>query len=524
MNGGRSARLGEWGRACVTICALLALASGGCTRVWEARFIHPPPPITLDPDAAFVKCHMSDGTVYVFDRWSLAQGRWLSGSATYYSASREMLKRGEVSLDLATVALIETNRPQDIPRAGYIVVGVISAVATGVGTYCASSPKACFGSCPTFYGWDGRAMALQAEGFSASIARSLEETDVDALASDNLRDGPYALVMRNEAFETHFVDSVRLLSVARRPGRGVVRAGGTFFDAGAPRAPAACATGGVDCRPAVAALDGEQFSSRADPTDLAAREKVVLSFADVPGRRALLLSARNTFVNTFVYYQLLAFMGRSASDWLLTLENGGTRAGARLREMSDPLAHITVRVSDERGAWREAGKYSEVGPIATDTEAIPLPGTGVDGRALRVELEMAKGSFRLDRVALVAIGDEATPRVLTPSRVKVIDGRGDAQAARLALAPGGERLVTYPGDAYELLFDLPAGSQQLFLESRGYYYEWMRREWLAEENPDEVRRFFAAPRDAYKRWAPAFSRIEPGMERAFWTSRFRLAP
>jgi hypothetical protein len=127
-------------------------------------------------------------------------------------------------------------------------------------------------------------------------------------------------------------------------------------------------------------------------------------------------------------------------------------------------------------------------------------------------------------VALLGLGVEAAARVVAPARVRVIDGHGNGDAARAALAPGGSRLVTYPGDAYELGFDLPAGPQQLFLESRGYYYEWMRREWLVEENPDEVRRFFAAPRDAYRRWAPAFARIEPEMERAFWTSRFRRAP
>jgi hypothetical protein len=511
-------------RICAAIGALLALATWSCSRVWEARYVRPPPPIALDPDAAFVKCHMSDGTVYVFDRWSLTQGRWLSGSATHYGAGRDVLKSGNFQIDLATVALIETNRPQDVIRWGYVTVGVVGTIAGGVGAYCASSPKACFGSCPTFYAWDGRETALQAEGFSASIARSLEETDVDALASDHLGGGPYAVVMRNEAFETHFVDSVRLLSVPRRQGRTVVRAGGTFFDAGAPRAPTACAAGGGDCLRAVAAFDADELRSTVDPQDLATREKVVLSFADVAGRRAIVLSARNSFVNTFVYYQLLAFMGRSAGDWLLTLEKGGTRAAGRLREMSDPLAHITVRVVDERGVPRDAGMFSEVGPIAADTEAILVPGVGAEGRELKVELEMAKGSFRLERVALVSIGEEARPRVLAPSRVRVLDGGGDGQAAGRALAPGGDRLVTYPGDAYELSFDLPAGPQQLFLESRGYYYEWMRREWLAEENPEEVRRFFTAPREAYRRWAPTFARIEPGMERAFWTSRFRRAP
>jgi len=202
MSGGACARRGGRGVACARalVCAMLAFGFGGCSRVWEARFVHPPPPIALDPEAAFVKCHMADGTVYVFDHWSLTEGRWLAGTATYYGAGRDILKRGDFNLDLGTVALIETNRPQDIPRPGYITVGVIGVIGIGVGAACASAPKSCFGSCPTFYASNGREMALQAEGFSASIARALEETDVDVLASDHLDGGPYSLVMRNEAY------------------------------------------------------------------------------------------------------------------------------------------------------------------------------------------------------------------------------------------------------------------------------------------------------------------------------------
>ena len=41
-----------------------------------------------------------------------------------------------------------------------------------------------------------------------------------------------------------------------------------------------------------------------------------------------------------------------------------------------------------------------------------------------------------------------------------------------------------PGDSYELAYDLPAGDNfELFLDSRGYYLEWMREQWLRDENP-----------------------------------------
>jgi hypothetical protein len=58
------------------------------------------------------------------------------------------------------------------------IVGIPTAV---VSIYCILNPKACFGSCPTFYGWDGEDTTLMAEGFSSSILRSFEKQDIDML-------------------------------------------------------------------------------------------------------------------------------------------------------------------------------------------------------------------------------------------------------------------------------------------------------------------------------------------------------
>jgi hypothetical protein len=85
-----------------------------------------------------------------------------------------------------------------------------------------------------------------------------------------------------------------------------------------------------------------------------------------------------------------------------------------------------------------------------------------------------------------------------------------------------EPLVTLPGDEYTFTFKLPAGDSELFLDTRGYYLEWLRREWMAEENPVRAAMMFAAPRLALRLLAPEFKRIEPGMEKQFWSSRYAI--
>lgn len=89
---------------------------------------------------------------------------------------------------------------------------------------CLANTKACFGSCPTFYASDGERLALQGEGFSSAVARTLEQTDVDTLYTARPAGRELALTMTNDALETHFVRSVRVLSVLTRR-RGFVPVG-----------------------------------------------------------------------------------------------------------------------------------------------------------------------------------------------------------------------------------------------------------------------------------------------------------
>lgn len=131
-------------------------------------------------------------------------------------------------------------------------------------------------------------------------------------------------------------------------------------------------------------------------------------------------------------------------------------------------------------------------------------------------MRMARGLWRLDWVALARLSGEAAPIRLEPVRVERV-GPGSARSP----VPAGT-LTTLPGDEYAFRFRLPAGAgpHELFLESRGYYLEWMRDAWLVEENPQRAALMLAQPVDALRLLAPEFKAQEAGMERAFWESRY----
>jgi hypothetical protein len=143
-------------------------------------------------------------------------------------------------------------------------------------------------------------------------------------------------------------------------------------------------------------------------------------------------------------------------------------------------------------------------------------------RAGRVRLRLPQGGWRVDYVALASIAGEATPIRVAPRRVSGTlskeFGKGRTPATAFPI-------TTLPGDAYELSYQLPplpadAAAYELFLDSRGYYLEWMRKEWMGQEQPLAALRMLLAPEQAMRELAPAFKKIEPEAEALFWRSRY----
>jgi hypothetical protein len=507
------------------LAAFATVAAAGCEQHgYRARF-HPSSaevPARDGTTSEFLKAHTRRGEVFVFETWTFDE-KQVTGRGRRYDVYRNVVADGAFTVALADVAIFETNRPEVVPRsaAGYVILGVVTAASLAVTLFCAVNPKACFGSCPTFY-VDGK---LEAEGFSASIARPLEATDVDAMwTAARSGGGTIDIEMVNEALETHLVDHVRLLAAPRdggKRGARVYRAGDRYFAAAPATAPASCraVAFGTSCLDDVRAVDEAAYLSPADGKDLIEKETLELTFPAPRSRAGIVIAARNSLLNTFVFYQGLAYAGRNAAAWYARLD---ADENAPLVAEVDRLIHvfggIDVFVKDGAGAWQRAGAYDEVGPLAREVQLVAVPPEVELGPGpLEVRLTMTRGAFKLDQVGLVALDQEVRPVALEP--VAVTRRHEPDEAALQRLRPGGDRLTTYPGDAYGIRFELPPGEWELFLESRGHYYEWIREPWLLEENALYAAEMLDDPRAALRRLAPAYKRVEDRMESIFWQSR-----
>ena len=138
----------------------------------------------------------------------------------------------------------------------------------------------------------------------------------------------------------------------------------------------------------------------------------------------------------------------------------------------------------------------------------------------RSRLRLTRGHWRIDYVAIARLTRRVEPIRLDPVSVRR-GGTADPNALVL-LRDSTRTLVTLPGDEYTLVYRLPEDftRRELFLEARGYYLEWMREEWLAEENLLRAAALFVDPAGAMRAMAPEFKRREADMERAFWGSKY----
>ena len=478
-----------------------------------------------------IKVHMTDGCLYLLD--SLKSGSSIdsvSGYGSYYNQYRELIKTNKSSsgynygppfkIPMSGVALFETNDATGL-RGKVVAMTLIGVPTLIVSIYCIINPKACFGSCPTFYAWDGKDTSLMAEGFSSSILRSLEKRDIDMLYRARSTGSTFNLKVTNEALETHIIRYADLLVFPRSDCERVFATeDGNFFRVSDIRSPSSCTAPEGDCMEKVELMDNSERVSEADPKNLIQKEYVELEFQSAPdGETGLIIGSRQTFMTTYLFYQSLAYLGNSAGNFAARIESGDSSLLKRVNKVWDLLGSIEVSVYDANGKWTKAGEIREMGPIASDIHLIKLPETGT--KPVKVRLELTKGLWRIDWLALARLDQPVEPIKISPSEV-IAESKNTVFSGEHPLINTSEPLVTLPGDSYKLVYKLPTPSQEyeFFLSSKGYYIEWMRESWVEEEDHRKAALLFGFPRIYMRNAAADFKKLEPRMEEMFWKSRY----
>ena len=464
----------------------------------------------------FMKAHMPNGDVYIFDGWIVDEpNRVISGNGVKQNFNRDVIATSTFSLPVDSVSLFETNVKEVSPiMSGMTVLTGVSVAGT---ILCLTTPKACFGSCPTFYiDRDGNEF-LQAEGFSSSISPSLEAADVDALYFADPKTTEFKIEMKNEALETHIVRHANLVLVPKLKERSIQDVSGKYWQTEKLIHPQTATSSEGDILKQVSEMDNQERFSLSDETNLKSDEYINLEFQTTPGKEyALVVGGRQTLLTTFLLYQAYSYMGNDYGKWLNMLEQNN-----ELFSDVDPsrfLGGIEIQTQNLFGFWTTAGEIHEFGPLATDLHMVKI-GTGKTV-SKKIRLKLNRGNWRIDYTALAELGKPAEPVTIKPSLV--LKDNSINREALDKLTDDSKYLTTLPGDSYTLIYQLPENysNYTFYLESKGYYLEWMRDEWAVEENPDKLVQMIMSPSKTLKELAPKYKELEPSMEKVFWNSKY----
>lgn len=485
---------------------------------------------TANPAPDFLKVHTKSGDVFLFTSgWNTdSSDTVVWGRASRYDFNRQFVDSGVVTLSANEIAIIETNRPiesrDNAHYASLTTLTIGSLIVTGA---CIANPKACFGSCPTFY--SGPAVSVHyadAEGFSSSVAPSLEAADTDPLQHPPItdRNGRLRLTMKNEAYETHAVNSVALLAVPCQPGEQIVQGSDQQFYAVTNITPPSHAvTEQGDAAWLLGQFDGNERTSTTDGKNLQSREVLTLQFpAPAHGEAGVMIGFRQSLLSTFLFYTALSWMGHSVSDVFASMESDSALRHT-FRSTEDLLGGIDCFVWNSAAQrWDSVGSLKESGPLARNLMLLPIPHGIPTGDTLHVQLRMTRGHWRLDCGMLATIAGQRTPTVLHPVKVQR-NGTPDTAAPRQLRDDDQQYLNSLPGDQFALIFPQPAfggnRSTQFFVWSKGYYLEWMRPAW---NNPPQLSKLMGMVANNPAVWhelAVEFKGMEAGMEQEFWSSK-----
>lgn len=472
-----------------------------------------------NPGSEFIKLHTPNGGLYVLRKWIVDNpNKTITGTGVLYDHNREIKNEGYLKIPYDEIVLIETNVLD--PSVMTETLGALTLVSGALTVYCITNPKACFGSCPTIYAWDGNKMTLQAEGFSSSIARVLEEKDIDALHSLKPINSNLKILVTNEALETHSIRYMNILAAKKNnSGKIFHNSMNEFYEVANLTSPKTCNSENGNCLESLTGFNDNEYYSETDSNNLAVKETIELTFDSIPnGKLGLILGYRQTLLTTYLIYQSLAYMGSKYGEWLATLESNKANIKDFTSRPYSLLGDLEIYILDNNQEWKKCGSIDENGPIARNLELVSL----IDSYSypLKIQIRMTKGMWRIDYAGVGEIIDKIEPTRLFP--IEVSKGSLCDEKAKELLIDTSKYLVTYPGDSYSLFYQLPDDylSYVYFIESKGYYYEWMRDAWLKEESQENLFSLFFDPQTHLKKLAPEYKKIEPTMDKIFWESKY----
>ncbi len=513
------------------LCILALIAIQACVSNYYFRYLYKDANTLLHKTKnlstkLYLKAHLKNGDVCILrDTWIADTiTNKLSGTGQRFDFNRNMSFEGAITIPFDSISIFETNSKINNAESEKLAgLGILIGIDVALAAICISYPKYCFGSCPTFYiNENDNFHFSNAEGFSNAISPTMEYFDIDALNNEKIDNRIFSITMKNEALETHCVNDVKLLAYPRNGNERVYQSPKNNFYLCENLYKANLAkVGNKEITSLLKSDDRSEYFSKAEVENLKNKEEIYLTFENVKLNNdlGLLVNFRQTLMTTYFIYNAIGYMGDEVSDIFAKFESNNNMSKNLKDGIKNELGDIDIYVwNNQKKSWEYQDSLYETGPIAINRQILPLKNTG-NNSTINIKVILNKGLWRIDYLALTNIIKQVTPIEIEPSGI-LNKGREDVRAL-YSIIDTNKYLISMPGSEYRFNYILPLESQdyELFLSSKGYYLEWMRKEWLAEKDLFKLKDMFENPKEYLKSEAKRFKIYEANIEKEFWDSR-----
>lgn len=474
----------------------------------------------------FLKAHLKNGDICILkESWEIdSVSNIVSGDGTKYDFNRKLIFQGAIIIPVDSVSIFETNNTlQNTESKRILALSLLAGLDVVFGIICITNPKACFGSCPTFYlNENDNFHNADAEGFSTAIAPSMEYYDIDALNLKLLNDNSFSVTMKNEALETHCVKDLKILAYPLREGERVYQSPtNDFYLCQNHYTLSEARANEGDIATILCNQDRQERFSLSDGNNLKSDEEIYLTFDNVKdtNRSGLILNFRQTLMTTYFIYSAMGYMGDEVGDIFARMGmDKGTKDKLK-GGIKKELGNIDIYTwNEQKKDWEFQNGFYETGPIAINRQLIPFKNS-LSSSKVKIKLVLNKGLWRIDYVALTNIKEKVTPLEFYPASI-LNKGKPDYTALNDIKSPD-KYLISMPGSEYKFIFTFPDAKSdyELFLYSKGYYLEWMREHWIKDKDLFKLKLMVDHPKKYLREEARNYKKYESTMEQEFWNSK-----
>ena len=443
------------------------------------------------------RAYLLDGSIVIFEEGLKVNGDTVQGLGKRYWINQSELNISYKIIPIDSIGAMTVFRDvtPESRNIANVSTTIFGAVLVPISIYCVSCPKCCFGSCPTVYTSDDTAYNFETELFSYSISSLMEDKDLDVLIKKIPENGEYIIRITNEALETHYINQFSLIVVKHPKVTKVYPTPeGNIVSIKNPIPPdeAYNSENKVITDKIRIADDVYYRSDTALVNKL--KEGHLFDWIDIKTKAPqnvqsakMLIRYRNTLLSTLLFYDVvLGSQGIKALEWNERMNNDLIYA-TQFKAIYKAFSGISIN-SFNGEKWIKNSMLYDAGPLNWKYCVQDVP---VGNGEINIRLKFVPDNFMIDYIAFDFEQNNTHLQYeeIFPDEISDNDGKPRNEVLELIQNDDEKYLITNPGESYRLYFNIEKSNdseQTVFINSKGYYTEWIRGSWLKNNNSDYI--------------------------------------